>query len=60
MGNPFKSPKKPKPPPPPEPDPVIPEADSQAVETDKKRAAATRAKRYGRASTILTDDKLGG
>ena len=59
MGNPFKKPKAPPPPPPIKPPTVMPVADDTGVQLDKKRQLAGRAKKYGRASTVLSKDDNG-
>lgn len=59
MGNPFKKPKTPPPPPPPKPTPM-PVADDTQVALDKKKKAASRVKRSGRVSTILSQDGNSG
>lgn len=54
MGGLVSKPKAPPPPPPiPEPEP-LPVPDDEAIRLDKRRKAASRARRSGRASTVLT------
>jgi hypothetical protein len=50
----------PKPMAPPKPKSVIPMPDAQAMDAARKRSIAEAQARKGRASTILTSDKLGG
>lgn len=60
MGNPFSKPKAPPPPPPPKDPTPMPVADDPAVQTQKRREAADRARRSGRVSTILSQGNAGG
>jgi len=60
MGNPFKKPKAPPPPPPPKEPATMPVADDMGIKLEKRKQAATRAQRSGRASTILTQGAGGG
>jgi len=60
MGNPFKKPKAPPPPPPPPEPETMPVADDKAVQLDKRKKAASRAKSSGRVSTILSQGSGGG